>query len=110
LIIEKLLVTPTERLKSTGDETLAVAYADALNRLFGLAPARPEAAETIPPGPAASPVTGPAPSSVERPAPGAVSGPVPSSVEGTVPRLAEESTPREQPAAPATAPRRTTDS
>jgi glutamyl-tRNA reductase len=42
LIIEKLLVTPTERLKSTGDEALAVAYADALNRLFSLTSARPE--------------------------------------------------------------------
>ena len=36
LIIEKLLVTPTEQLKATGDEALAVTYADALNRLFSL--------------------------------------------------------------------------
>ncbi|MGH9411625.1 MAG: glutamyl-tRNA reductase, partial [Vicinamibacterales bacterium] len=37
LIIEKLLLTPTEQLKALGDETLAVAYTDALNRLFSLA-------------------------------------------------------------------------
>ena len=66
LIIEKLLVTPTERLKSTGDETLAVAYADALNRLFSLGTARPEA------GPAPSRVEGPAPNAVEEPAPSPV--------------------------------------
>jgi glutamyl-tRNA reductase len=46
LIIEKLLLTPTEQLKAVGDETMAVAYSDALNRLFSLAgeqtPARTE--------------------------------------------------------------------
>jgi glutamyl-tRNA reductase len=36
LIIEKLLLTPTEQLKNTDDEAQAVAYADALNRLFSL--------------------------------------------------------------------------
>jgi len=36
LIVEKLLLTPTEQLKSLSDETLAVTYSDALNRLFGL--------------------------------------------------------------------------
>ncbi|HEX4567696.1 MAG TPA: glutamyl-tRNA reductase [Vicinamibacterales bacterium] len=36
LIIEKLLLTPTEQLKAINDETMAVAYADALNRLFSL--------------------------------------------------------------------------
>jgi glutamyl-tRNA reductase len=47
LIVEKLLLTPTEQLKSTGDEALAVAYADALNRLFSLTAGRrePEADE-----------------------------------------------------------------
>jgi len=47
LIVEKLLLTPTEQLKSTGDEALAVAYADALNRLFSLTSGRrePEADE-----------------------------------------------------------------
>jgi glutamyl-tRNA reductase len=42
LIVEKLLLTPTEQLKSTGDETLAVTYADALNRLFSLTSGRRE--------------------------------------------------------------------
>jgi glutamyl-tRNA reductase len=37
LIVEKLLLTPTEQLKSVSDETTVVAYADALNRLFRLA-------------------------------------------------------------------------
>ena len=36
LIVEKLLLTPTERLKSVTDETMALTYADALNRLFSL--------------------------------------------------------------------------
>jgi glutamyl-tRNA reductase len=36
LIVEKLLVTPTEQLKAADDEAQAVAYAAALNRLFGL--------------------------------------------------------------------------
>lgn len=36
LIIEKLLLTPTEQLKSLGDPDLVTAYAEALNRLFGL--------------------------------------------------------------------------
>ena len=36
LIVEKLLLTPTEQLKSTRDETLAVTYADAVHRLFAL--------------------------------------------------------------------------
>ena len=36
LIVEKLLLTPTEQLKSTRDETLAVTYTDAVNRLFAL--------------------------------------------------------------------------
>ena len=38
LIVEKLLLTPTEQLKSASDETLAVAYSDAVNRLFALQP------------------------------------------------------------------------
>ena len=38
LIIEKLLLTPTEQLKSISDETMAVAYADAVNKLFSLTP------------------------------------------------------------------------
>jgi glutamyl-tRNA reductase len=37
LIVEKLLLTPTEQLKAVSDEAMVVAYADALNRLFSLA-------------------------------------------------------------------------
>src|SRR5438105_3566323 len=36
LIIEKLLLTPTEQLKSLSDADTVGAYAEALNRLFGL--------------------------------------------------------------------------
>jgi glutamyl-tRNA reductase len=36
LIVEKLLLTPTEQLKAADDETTATAYTDALNRLFKL--------------------------------------------------------------------------
>jgi glutamyl-tRNA reductase len=35
LIVEKLLLTPTEQLKAVSDETMAL-YSDALNRLFSL--------------------------------------------------------------------------
>src|SRR5262249_3756296 len=34
LIVEKLLLTPTEQLKAVTDEAMVVTYADALNRLF----------------------------------------------------------------------------
>jgi glutamyl-tRNA reductase len=37
LIVEKLLLTPTEQLKAVSDERLIVAYADALHKLFALA-------------------------------------------------------------------------
>jgi glutamyl-tRNA reductase len=37
LIVEKLLLTPTEQLKAVGDDTTMVSYADALSRLFALA-------------------------------------------------------------------------
>ena len=36
LIVEKLLLSPTEQLKSLGDNSLAATYSDALNRLFSL--------------------------------------------------------------------------
>jgi glutamyl-tRNA reductase len=36
LIVEKLLLSPTEQLKAIGDADLIVTYADALSRLFGL--------------------------------------------------------------------------
>jgi glutamyl-tRNA reductase len=38
LLVEKLLVTPTEHLKTLGDDSLVVAYAEALHRVFALAP------------------------------------------------------------------------
>ena len=34
--MQKLLLTPTEQLKSVRDETLISSYSDALNRLFAL--------------------------------------------------------------------------
>ena len=41
LVVEKLLLSPTEQLKAADDEAQAVAYADTLNRLFRLtAPTR----------------------------------------------------------------------
>ena len=36
LIVEKLLLEPTEQLKALADEETQVAYTEALNRLFGL--------------------------------------------------------------------------
>jgi glutamyl-tRNA reductase len=36
LLVQKLLLTPTEQLKSVRDETLISSYSDALNRLFAL--------------------------------------------------------------------------
>jgi glutamyl-tRNA reductase len=36
LLVEKLLLTPTEQLKGAEDEATALAYSDALNRLFKL--------------------------------------------------------------------------
>lgn len=38
LLVEKLLLTPTEQLKSLNDEESVVVYADALSRLFSLTP------------------------------------------------------------------------
>jgi glutamyl-tRNA reductase len=42
LIIEKLLLTPTEQLKALGDQETAAQYADAVARVFGLADSPPE--------------------------------------------------------------------
>ena len=36
LLVEKLLLHPTEQLKSAGDPDLMSQYVDALNRLFAL--------------------------------------------------------------------------
>jgi glutamyl-tRNA reductase len=46
LIVEKLLINPTEQLKSISDADTVAAYSDALNRLFGLSAEAGEA----PPG------------------------------------------------------------
>jgi glutamyl-tRNA reductase len=49
LIVEKLLLTPTEQLKSVSDADTLAAYAEALTRLFGLgqhAPSQDEPGET----------------------------------------------------------------
>jgi glutamyl-tRNA reductase len=46
LIVEKLLLTPTEQLKVLSDDETIAAYSEALNRLFGLSEAPP--AETGP--------------------------------------------------------------
>ncbi|PYR60472.1 MAG: glutamyl-tRNA reductase [Acidobacteria bacterium] len=43
LLVEKLLLTPTEQLKAVSDETMVVTYTDALNRLFSLADDRGKA-------------------------------------------------------------------
>jgi glutamyl-tRNA reductase len=40
LIVEKLLLAPTEQLKAADDEAQAIADADALNRLFSLTAAK----------------------------------------------------------------------
>jgi glutamyl-tRNA reductase len=49
LIVEKLLLTPTEQLKTVSDERLIVAYADALHKLFALATEdKPDAREREP--------------------------------------------------------------
>jgi glutamyl-tRNA reductase len=46
LLVEKLLLTPTEQLKSAADPDAVVAYSDALTKLFGLgAPSSSDAAE-----------------------------------------------------------------
>jgi len=41
LIVEKLLLTPTEQLKALGDDEAVAAYADAVSRLFALGENRP---------------------------------------------------------------------
>ena len=45
LIVEKLLLTPTEQLKSLSDADTVGAYAEALTRLFGLDPDDPRKVE-----------------------------------------------------------------
>jgi glutamyl-tRNA reductase len=55
LIIEKLLLHPTEQLKTADDAQLIMQYAEALTRLFGLESANPLSAESPKPAGAASP-------------------------------------------------------
>ena len=43
LIVEKLLLAPTEQLKSAGDDDTLVTYADAVTRLFELSSDAPSA-------------------------------------------------------------------
>jgi glutamyl-tRNA reductase len=45
LIVEKLLLTPTEQLKALGDPDTVGTYAEALTRLFGLTPGQNEQEE-----------------------------------------------------------------
>jgi glutamyl-tRNA reductase len=57
LIVEKILLTPTEQLKGLGDTETAAVYSEALTRLFGLADAadRDSSDATAPEGAAADP-------------------------------------------------------
>jgi len=49
LIVEKLLLEPTEQLKALPDEETQAAYTEAINRLFRLGTESPDDAETIRP-------------------------------------------------------------
>jgi hypothetical protein len=62
LIVEKLLLTPTENLKAVGDNDTVGAYSEALTRLFGLADDPPGSTQATP-GSGADP--SPAPGKVE---------------------------------------------
>jgi glutamyl-tRNA reductase len=46
LLVQKLLLTPTEQLKSVRDESLISSYSDALQRLFALESDQPDRSET----------------------------------------------------------------
>jgi glutamyl-tRNA reductase len=48
LLIEKLLLTPTEQLKGLGDHDTLAVYSEALTRLFGLTPSADAEPESIP--------------------------------------------------------------
>jgi glutamyl-tRNA reductase len=45
LIVEKLLLTPTEQLKAVSDEAMVASYSEALSRLFSLAAEDPKPAQ-----------------------------------------------------------------
>ena len=60
LLVEKLLLTPTEQLKSLGDRETISAYSEALARLFGFGPPRePSARRPSGPQPALDEETAP---------------------------------------------------
>ena len=48
LIVEKLLLTPTEQLKAVNDDAVAAAHAEALHRLFALSSTTEERPDTPP--------------------------------------------------------------
>ena len=48
LIVEKLLLTPTEQLKAVNDDAVAAAHAEALHRLFALSPGADERPDAPP--------------------------------------------------------------
>jgi glutamyl-tRNA reductase len=50
LIVEKLLLTPTEQLKGLGDHDTLAVYSEALTRLFGLTPSAETEPESATPG------------------------------------------------------------
>jgi hypothetical protein len=47
LLVEKLLLTPTEQLKALGDTDTLAAHAEALTRLFGLSPSPDGESEAV---------------------------------------------------------------
>ena len=57
LIVEKLLLTPTEQLKALGDAETVSAYTEALTRLFGLGERADEDVESKPQGGRVEPFT-----------------------------------------------------
>jgi glutamyl-tRNA reductase len=61
LILEKLLLTPTEQLKSLSDAATVGAYSEALTRLFGLGDPSDETAGGRPTGSSSAPPEGSAP-------------------------------------------------
>ncbi len=60
LVVQKLLLTPTERLKATADEATAAQYAEVITQLFDLAADPPAAAP-------ATDATSPSPSTSKTP-------------------------------------------
>jgi len=61
LIVEKLLIVPTEQLKSVSEQQMAAAYTEALRQLFGLADPSPAARVARPAAPPSETVAAAAP-------------------------------------------------